>query len=336
MIRWPWLPLRGFGAVARAGIGAALFWIFAVAPPAAASADKQAPFPSGPHASRHDAVPTTIAQARLLAPSGAPVAVSSALQRMRQAEFLLLGEVHDNALHHALRAELLARLGQTPRAVVFEQLPPLDSPTVPPPEAAAREAWLDARGFDRRGWRWPLHRPLFDAVAQLRWPIDGAALPPSQARAIARDPAALPAPLAEWLALRPLADDEARQLADDLFEGHCALIPRRALSGMARAQRARDAAMAQALLSTGTPSVLIAGNGHVRRDYGVPLLLRARRPGAAVLSVGVLEVGLDGQPPPPEALAAYDLIWVTPRAQREDPCRALAPAPAGGDPAPAR
>ena len=64
--------------------------------------------------------------------------------------------------------------------------------------------------------------------------------------------------------------------------------------------------------------MLIAGNGHVRRDVAVPLYLRAAGvPAADVISIGYLEVG-SGQPE-----GVYDEVVRTPAAQREDPCASL-------------
>jgi hypothetical protein len=100
------------------------------------------------------------------------------------------------------------------------------------------------------------------------------------------------------------------------------------------AQRGRDASMAAALLaaaggaqarpaggggSAGAPVVLLAGNHHVRRDYGVPQFLRAPAgPPLRVLSVAFAEpgAGADGGAP-------YDIVWTTPAAARDDPCKAL-------------
>jgi uncharacterized iron-regulated protein len=67
--------------------------------------------------------------------------------------------------------------------------------------------------------------------------------------------------------------------------------------------------------------VLLAGNGHVRRDLGVPRWLppEAR---ARAFAVGYLE---EGDTPPP---GAFDALVYTPRAERDDPCAAFTkPAP---------
>jgi uncharacterized iron-regulated protein len=85
---------------------------------------------------------------------------------------------------------------------------------------------------------------------------------------------------------------------------------------------ARDIVMARAIrphLERGV--VLLAGNGHVRRDIGVPFWLTAaaRR---NTISVGVLERDDDG--PAAESAADFDAYVITDRADRADPCRDLA------------
>jgi uncharacterized iron-regulated protein len=73
--------------------------------------------------------------------------------------------------------------------------------------------------------------------------------------------------------------------------------------------------------------VLIAGNGHVRRDLGVPLYLRPASPDARIVSLGLLEIET-GKDRAADYFArgaerAYDFAWFTARAQRKDPCIAL-------------
>jgi hypothetical protein len=65
---------------------------------------------------------------------------------------------------------------------------------------------------------------------------------------------------------------------------------------------------------------LIAGNGHVRRDIAVPRLLRAASPGTSVLAVGLLERSADGEMPSRASRGMFDLVIVTPRTARPDPC----------------
>jgi hypothetical protein len=76
-------------------------------------------------------------------------------------------------------------------------------------------------------------------------------------------------------------------------------------------------------------AVLIAGAGHVRRDYGIPTYLARRTPDASVISVAFLEVSGDrldpaaytaqiGRPTLP-----FDYVWFTPRVDDDDPCAAF-------------
>ena len=66
--------------------------------------------------------------------------------------------------------------------------------------------------------------------------------------------------------------------------------------------------------------VLLAGNGHVRNDIGVPFWLSAPERRAAV-SIGLLERAADGSPP--ESPDAFDVYVITAPAARPDPCKEL-------------
>ncbi len=88
---------------------------------------------------------------------------------------------------------------------------------------------------------------------------------------------------------------------------------------MALAQRARDAAMAEAMLGAAKSGaervILIAGNGHVDRGLGVPrYLLAAGVPAATIHAVGYLEQGQADT-------GRFDEQVLTAPAEREDPCK---------------
>ena len=74
---------------------------------------------------------------------------------------------------------------------------------------------------------------------------------------------------------------------------------------------------------------LLAGNGHVRTDRGVPWYLRRLAPSRKVLSVMLLEVeegNNDGPvhvPRATEAAWATDYVLFTPRHGRPDPCEKM-------------
>src|SRR5439155_15184454 len=83
---------------------------------------------------------------------------------------------------------------------------------------------------------------------------------------------------------------EAATLRADIVESHCNKLPEAVVPRLVLAQRVRDAAMAQALVNDATAdgAILIAGNGHVRNDLGVPVYLHAPGlPDAAAQSISL-------------------------------------------------
>jgi len=79
-------------------------------------------------------------------------------------------------------------------------------------------------------------------------------------------------------------------------------------------RRARDAALWLALATSGgRPAVLLAGNGHVRLDHGVPQIAQASSAGLRLVSVGF---GALGDAP----AGPYSVLWLTPVQPGPDPC----------------
>ncbi|RIX49604.1 MAG: hypothetical protein D3M94_00965 [Rhodocyclales bacterium GT-UBC] len=230
-------------------------------------------------------------------------------------DYLLLGEVHDNTLHHQRRADLLKQLGGQP-AVVAEHL----TGGNPVADSGPLLAALEAAGFEARNWRWPLHEPLFAAVRESGWRLVGGNVSRQVARAIVQDgSAAIPPRLAATLEKYPMDEATSRQLDADLLANHCNQIPASLVPRLRLAQQVRDAAMFVALAdSAGRPNVLLAGNGHVRKDYGIPRLLALAYPARRQISIGFLEEG--NEAPTTAEIARYDYVWVTAPASRNDPC----------------
>jgi uncharacterized iron-regulated protein len=228
------------------------------------------------------------------------------------ARYVILGETHDNPEHHRLQRvvlDALAARGEK-RQLAMEQLDTDYQPAITAAQTggADAEATANAGHFDRRGWNWPLYRPLVEFALGHGWPLVAANLSREAARAIVAEPARSDLP--------PPPAPVRQALERDIIDGHCGAAPAaKRLAGMVQAQRARDARMA-AVLRPG--SVLIAGAGHARRDRGVPLYLSS----SDVLSIAFIEVE-PGRSKPQEYLdgASYDYLWFTPRATREDPCK---------------
>ncbi|HEX4883108.1 MAG TPA: ChaN family lipoprotein [Casimicrobiaceae bacterium] len=268
------------------------------------------------------------------------------VEALAAVRYPLLGERHDNPAHHVLRARLITALAArgSHAAVVLE---PFDLEHDGALQAAQQaggdaERLADAGRLDRKAWAWPLHKPIVEAALQASLPVRAGNLSRDTLRANLA--AALDDPQTAWAArLRrsPWTDAQARTLEADIVEGHCGTLPATAVARIALAQRARDAAMAQALVDAATASgaVLIAGNGHVRADVGVPAYLHAPAAAGArglSISVGFVEVPREAErDADPHALAArqrgFDYVWFTAEVEREDPCARMksAPGPAG-------
>jgi uncharacterized iron-regulated protein len=258
--------------------------------------------------------------------TGDTLATGALLRRIGEADIVLLGEQHDNPVDHVLRGALLTAFAAQRPAVVFEQFADRDTPIPRPAPDQSVEAWLDAFGFDRKGWRWPLHAPVVDAAIAHARSVWGANLSREELIPVVREGAsAVRAPIRRLMDQAPLERAAAAVMDSTLEEAHCGQLPPSMIPGMRTAQVARDAAMARALLLAGAdsgqrPEWLMAGNGHVRRDLGVPRILREAVPRARVLAVGLLEWEEGGGGPAAAERRAYDLVIVTPRVQREDPC----------------
>jgi uncharacterized iron-regulated protein len=98
-------------------------------------------------------------------------------------------------------------------------------------------------------------------------------------------------------------------------------MPADALPAMARAQIARDLALAEAIrphFARGV--VLLTGNGHARRDIGVPFFLSAEERAQAV-AIGLLERDKVDE----DWARRFDVAFATPAQAREDPCATIPP-----------
>lgn len=246
---------------------------------------------------------------------------SDDLPRLRQVQFILLGEVHDNTDQHQMRAALLSKLlaDGRPSRVVFEQMGRANDTLIADAPRDA-ESVATAGQLDRAGWRWPLHKPLIDAALSGRATILGGDLSRDDARAVVRGgTSAIPVDLRTLLDGSHWSPDDQAAVEREIDAGHCGALPPSQFAGMALAQRSRDAALASAMLRAGQANervILIAGNGHVRRDLGVPrYLMAAGVAGSQIISIGYLEQS--------DPSAPYDLVRVTSAASRPDPCAAF-------------
>ena len=120
-------------------------------------------------------------------------ALRSLTQGLASQPIVLLGEVHDNAVQHALRIRALRALvesGARP-ALLMEQFDrerqaDLDRARTQP-GATADEVIAAATPADAstQGWSWPLYRPYIALALEYRLPVVAANVPRVDARRIA-------------------------------------------------------------------------------------------------------------------------------------------------------
>jgi uncharacterized iron-regulated protein len=261
------------------------------------------------------------------------VSLTELERQLTRPRYVLLGEVHDNAEHHRLHRDLLAALirdGRRP-AIAMEQFDREHQPAlqrVQNESAPTPESLKTAGRVDAKGWNWSYYEPIVRLALDHRLPIVAANLSRADAFRVSSEGAAAVLGVAAVSALhleQPLPDTARRKLEQVIDDGHCGEAPRNILPGMVAAQRARDAIMADTLQAR-APAVLIAGNGHVRRDFGVPHYLAQYPHGDDVLVVGFIETDA-AKAEPTDYVAAgapeYDYLVFTERSARPDPCKTL-------------
>ena len=272
---------------------------------------------------------SSLAALVLLSPVARAATPSQWESRLQGDAIVLLGEVHDNPIQHHLRLEILTRAltaGWRP-AIAMEQFDREHQADI---EAARKERPLDANyliekaapvpGKPGTGWNWDYYRPYVVLALEHQLPLLAANLSRSDAERIVEQGYGAVFD-ADTIHLLGLDREPASLLAaqeKEIDVGHCHAMPRDLLPAMARAQLARDAFMASVVRGHSADGfVLLAGDGHVRRDIGVPEWLRPPLI-ARVFTVGFLERG-----EPAAAHSRFDAVVVTDQASRPDPCAPL-------------
>jgi uncharacterized iron-regulated protein len=317
-------PLRRSPAAvaARRAALAALATLAAALPAACATPPGGALVPGAPgYGAPRERPVTPLARAEAGALPADPRAIADA---MRGAPVVLLGEVHDHAAQHALRAAALEHLvgtGARP-ALAFEQLDRDDQADI---DRLRRERPGDTDALlallARRGWDAPLYRRYLALAVAYDLPVVGANLSRADASRVMREgwAGAFDAPTRAALGLDALPAALLDAHRREVDAGHCGLMPAAMLEPMARAQIARDAALALAIAPHAARGVvLLTGNGHARRDLGVVNWLSPALRGRTV-SIGLLEPGWRDTLP----RGAFDRVVATDPQPREDPCEAL-------------
>ena len=261
--------------------------------------------------------------------AGEAVAGKAIEDAVRAADFVLIGEIHDNPEHHAIQARLVRTMTEAGRkpAVVFEMVPRGLQGELDDFEAEGSQdvAGLGRRlKWEERGWpAWSTYQPIAEAALAAHLSLFAGDLDRETIRAIGKGER--PVELAA-----AYSDAMRENLAEELRVSHCGLLPDDAIDPMIKVQQARDQAMATAMLDYGVDdgAVLISGSGHARKDRGVPFVLAAREPGRSIVSVGLMEVRAGATDfadylDEGETALPFDYVMFTTQADDTDHCAAL-------------
>ena len=260
--------------------------------------------------------------------------------RVSHADVVLLGETHDNALHHEYQLKLLkaridfAESGGLKPALMMEQLNADDqyaldqALSVSDRNEAIQKATALVKFND-----WMAYQPFLVMAIDSKLPVIAANIPNQRAQPVIwRGFAAYDATELKRLAIEDVWNEQRQKfLVDNMGGAHCGKLRDELREGLTRGQRLKDALMVDsAISSAGRGVVAIVGSSHARHDIGLPLYFSAREPTANILSVGFVEVRPEVTNPKvyeedsATGQAPYDVIWFTPRVDRVDPCANLA------------
>ncbi|QKW56482.1 ChaN family lipoprotein [Stenotrophomonas sp. NA06056] len=229
--------------------------------------------------------------------SGTELDQADFAQRVAAAERVLLGERHDVDADHAAERWLLQALQQQrPQGALVLEMIASDRQ----PRLQRVQRWLDKGrqvepqrlaellDWDPR-WPWTRYGGLVRIAADSSIRLHGGNLSRPEVNALLASSPAVVFPV-----------DGARQrLSAVVLAQHAGAAPM--LDGMLAVQHARDTRMAQVLMQSTPPALLVAGRWHVLRGTGVPGYLPASAPSLviALASAGEAVAGDDA-----------DLMWV--------------------------
>ncbi|WP_166216365.1 ChaN family lipoprotein [Pseudomonas atagonensis] len=245
--------------------------------------------------------------------SGELLTAQQLLARLDEPERLIIGEQHDNAAHHAVQLWLLKSLGeQRPQgSLLLEMLTPVQQSKIDalrknastPTDLPAALAWQD-------GWDWKLYGPIVQFALTQPYPLLAANLDTSEIRTVYRTPPTLRGE-------RSNAQSVKTTLLEQIGDSHCGLLPASQMPAMLAVQQQRDRRMAERLMAAPTPSLLLAGAWHARKDVGVPVHVLDL---GATQAPTVLMLAEEGAA---ITAAMADFVWYTPVTPKQDYCEQM-------------
>ncbi|MRW85202.1 hypothetical protein GJ698_14030 [Pseudoduganella sp. FT26W] len=256
------------------------------------------------------------------ASGGKPATAPAAdLLEAKNPQVLLLGEVHDNVQGHKLRYALLRQrveAGWRP-AIVMEQFDREDQDLVDKAQKGCADAQCVIQVVAGARWDWQLYYPVIQLALTYHLPLVAGNLSRADASRVVRDGVKAtfdPQSIKDYRLDAPVPAAVRNAQQQEIVTGHCNMLPEMMIGGMIDAQVSRDIWMAKIIRDQQPKDVvLIAGNGHVRKDIGVGYWLKQVAPALTIRSVGFVESRDNG--------GRYDSIQTLAPQERDDPCKQL-------------
>jgi uncharacterized iron-regulated protein len=252
-------------------------------------------------------------------------------EKMRDQQFILLGETHSNPDHHIGQANIIEKWLSTepPSALAFEML--------------AYDDWKPPRHFEHTAkyslkslheklekvssqWDWEIYKPILAVQIKHQLPMVGANLTRKQLDEYASGKSCHVTRQGVSLEVcDSLTNDQQASIKQLVFDAHCGYLPLEHTESLVLTQMAKDASFALSIANMGDTHkvALIAGAVHVRKDIGVPVHLQ--RLGKQSVSIAFVNVDPDKlsveEYVDHAALAQqFDYIYFTPSERNQDPC----------------
>lgn len=240
------------------------------------------------------------------------------LARKGTTNIFLMGEIHDNAHGHKLRLESVMSLiaqGHRP-VVVMEQFDRDNQSALDLALASCGDADCVLAKAATPGWEWHFYKPFVQLALEKKVTLLAANLSSVNVRKVMTQgfsavfsPQAIEAYQLDRIPL-PLRNAQNKAIQ----EGHCNMLPAQAIGPMVQGQIARDVWMASVINGVqNNMVVLIAGNGHVRKDAGVFQWLSPDKQKFTQVHGYVERTDTSDA-------NWFDQVFTVPEVTREDPC----------------
>ena len=246
--------------------------------------------------------------------------------RLKESRIFLLGEIHDNPNGHSLRLDLVMQLiAQREKPVLaMEQFDLESQQTLDLALSSCTEVDCVLAKAATKGWEWRFYKPLVQLALDKKITLLAANLSNVDVRKVMTEG------FSSVYSASVIAEYQLSQLPTKLLsaqrkaiqKGHCDMLPAQAIDPMVQGQIARDIGMARVINGLKDQAViLVAGNGHVRKDAGVFQWLSPENQA---------QTQVHGYVEQAEKRDAdwFDHVHVMPSIDREDPCEVFVKKPA--------